>query len=179
VVKHKTSRLINLVNTVWFILGVGYVLVFTMRQASVHSRLIFFISGLSTLVALLIVSVYLFVLFGGVGKKQRIEAEYPLTSIDYYMVFYILTPVLGSLAGRVGIKGVSAIKLFLLGIATGSLVATFGLGDCGQDCSSFGDAIAIWRIKTLQSLCSYAENAKSSIFTRFQRYLSINKSIEA
>ena len=122
---HRTLKLIHLASTGWFILCVGYILVFTLRQAGVHWWIIFSVSGHSTLLVLLLVSLYLFALFRGVGKNQQIEAEHPLTSTNYYMVFYHVAPILGSFAGCVGMIGVSAMKQFLLGVALGTLGTTF------------------------------------------------------
>jgi len=123
--RHRILKLIHLAGTAWFILCVGYLLVFALRQAGVNWWIIFSLSGHSTLLVLLMVSVYLFALFRGIGKSQTIEAEHPLTSTNYYIVFYIISPILGGLAGCVGMIGASAIKQFLLGIALGTLVTTF------------------------------------------------------
>ncbi|HUS72153.1 MAG TPA: hypothetical protein VMY06_03730 [Sedimentisphaerales bacterium] len=123
--KHRTLKLIHLASTAWFILCIGYILVFTLRQVGVRWWVIFSLSGHSTLLVLLLVSLYPFAIFRGVGRSQKIEAEHPLTSTNYYMVFYAATPFLGGLAGWVGMIGVSAIKQVLLGIALGTLVATF------------------------------------------------------
>ena len=123
--RHRTLKLIHLAGTAWFILCVGYILVFALRQAGVHWWVIFSVSGHSTLVVFLLVSLYSFALFRGVGRSQTIEAEHPLTSTNYYMVFYIVAPILGSLAGYVGMIGVNAMKQFLLGVALGTLGTTF------------------------------------------------------
>ncbi len=123
--RHRTLKSIHLASTVWFILCVGYILVFALRQAGVRWWIIFSLSGHSTLLVLLIVSVYLFALFRGIGKSQTIEVEHPLTSTNYYIIFYIIAPILGGLAGCVGMIGVNAIKQFLLGIALGTLGTTF------------------------------------------------------
>lgn len=123
--RHRTLKLIHLASTAWFILCVGYILVFTLRQAGVHWWIIFSISGHSTLLVLLLVSIYSFALFRGAGRSQTIEVEHPLTSTNYYIVFYIVTPFLGGLAGCLGMIGVSAIKEFLLGVALGTLGSTF------------------------------------------------------
>lgn len=123
--RHRTLKLIHFAGTAWFILCVGYILVFALRQAGVHWWIIFSVSGHSTLLVLLLVSVYSFALFRGVGRSQTIEAEHPLTSTNYYMVFYIIAPILGSLAGCVGMIGVYTMKQFLLGVALGTLGTTF------------------------------------------------------
>jgi hypothetical protein len=116
---------IHLASTAWFILCVGYILVFALRQAGVHWWIIFSISGHSTLLFLLTLSLYSFALFRGVDRSQTIEAEHPLTSTNYYMVFYLVAPILGSLAGCIGMIGVNVMKQFLLGVALGTLGTTF------------------------------------------------------
>lgn len=123
--RHRTLKSIHLASTAWFVLCVGYILVFALRQAGVRWWIIFSVSGHSTLLVLLLVSIYLFALFRSAGRNQTIEVEHPLTSTNYYMVFYITAPILGSLAGCVGMIGVSSIKHFLLGVALGALGTTF------------------------------------------------------
>jgi len=116
---------IHLAGTAWFILCVGYILAFALRRAGVNWWVIFSLSGHSALLVLLLVSLYSFALFKGLGRSQKIEAEHPLTNTNYYTVFYITTPFLGGLAGCLGMIGVSVIKQFLLGVALGTLGATF------------------------------------------------------
>jgi len=122
---HRTLKSIHLASTAWFVLCVGYILVFTLRQAGFQWWIIFSLSGHSTLLVLLLVSLYPFALFRSVGRSQKIEIEHPLTSTNYYTAFYVAVPILGGLAGCVGMIGLSAIKQFLLGIALGTLVTTF------------------------------------------------------
>ena len=123
--RRRTLKTIHLAGTAWFILCVGYILVFALRQAGVHWWIIFSVSGHSTLLVLLMVSLYSFALFRGVGRSQTIEAEHPLTSTNYYIVFYIVAPILGGLAGCVGMIGAYTMKQFLLGVALGTLGTTF------------------------------------------------------
>jgi len=118
-------KLIHLAGTVWFILCVGYILVFALRQAGFQWWIIFSLSGHSVLIVFLLISLYLFAIFRGAARSQKIEVEHPLTSTDYYTVFYITTPFLGGLAGCLGMIGVSIIKQFLLGVALGTLGTTF------------------------------------------------------
>lgn len=118
-------RLFHLVNTVWLILCAGYILVFALRRAGFHWWVIFSLSGHSVLIVLLFISIYLFAIFKGVGKSKEIEVEHPLTSTGYYTAFYITIPFLGGLVSCLGMIGVSTIKQFLLGIALGTLGATF------------------------------------------------------
>ena len=123
--RRRILKLIHLAGTAWFILCVGYILAFALRRAGVNWWVIFSLSGHSVLIVFLLISLYLFAIFRGVTRSQAIEIEHPLTSTNYYTVLYITTPFLGGLAGCLGMIGVSAIKQFLLGVALGTLWATF------------------------------------------------------
>jgi hypothetical protein len=119
--EHRTLKSVHLAGTIWFILCVGFILVLALRQAGVNWWIIFSLSGPSALIILLLVSLYLFAVFRGAGASQKIELEHPLTSTDYYMMFYVVAPFLGALAGCLGMMGVSRIAQFLLGVALGTL----------------------------------------------------------
>jgi hypothetical protein len=123
--EHRTLKSVHLAGTIWFILCVGFILVLALRQAGVNWWIIFSLSGPSALIILLLVSLYLFAVFRGAGASQKIELEHPLTSTDYYMMFYVVAPFLGALAGCLGMMGVSRIAQFLLGVALGTLGTTF------------------------------------------------------
>jgi hypothetical protein len=118
-------KLIHLAGTAWFVACLGYVLVSALRQAGVHWAVIFSLAGHSALLLFLVVSLYLFAIFRGVARSQKVEVEYPLTSTGCYMVFYTAAPFLGSLAGCLGMLGVHGIGQFLSGVALGTLVTTF------------------------------------------------------
>ena len=121
----RALKLIHLVSTAWFMLCVGCVVVTTLHHAGFKWWLIFSLSGHSALAVFLLISLYLFALFRGVGGTQHIELEHPLTSTHYYMGFYVAAPLLGGLAGIVGMVGVPSPDKFLLGMAMGTLGTTF------------------------------------------------------
>ena len=123
--RHRTLRLIHLAGTVWFIICIGYILVLTLRQAGVNWWVVFSLSGHGALVALVLISLYLFAIFRGISSSQKVQIEHPLTSVSYYRAFYVITPLLGGLAGCLGMIGVSTIGQFLLGVALGTLGTTF------------------------------------------------------
>jgi hypothetical protein len=85
------------------------------------------LSGPSALVVFLLISLYLFALYRGMGEAQKIETEHPLTTTGYYMALYVTAPLLGGLAGILGMVGATEpIRfLFLLGVALGTLGTTF------------------------------------------------------
>ena len=121
----RTLKPIHLASTVWFILCVGFALVLALRQAGVHWWVIFSFSGHSALAIFLLTSLYLFTIFRGVHRSQRIAIEHPLTNTNYYMTFYVAAPFLGGLAGCLGMIGAKAVSEFLLGVTLGTLGTTF------------------------------------------------------
>ena len=124
--ERKTLRSIHLAGTAWFMLCVGYVLVVALRQAGVRWWVLFSLSGHGALLAFIVISLYLFAIFRGVSGSQMHQIEHPLTSTDYYTVFYVTIPFLGALAGCLGMIGVCTIvQQFLQGAALGTLGATF------------------------------------------------------
>ena len=123
--RRNTLKLIHFAGTAWFMLCVGYILVSALRQAGVHWWIIFSLSGHSALLISLLITLYLFAIFRGVGSSQKIKVEHPLTSTNYYMAFYVVAPFLGGLAGTLGMIGENRISQFLLGITLGTLGTTF------------------------------------------------------
>ena len=123
--RHRALRLIHLASTVWFIICIGYILVLTLRQAGVNWWVVFSLSGHGALVALVLISLYLFAIFRGISSSQKVQIEHPLTSVSYYRAFYVVTPLLGGLAGCLGMIGISTIGQFVLGVALGTLGTTF------------------------------------------------------
>ena len=123
--RHRTLQLVHLASTVWFIICIGYILVLTLRQAGVNWWVVYFLSGHGVLIALLLISLYLFAFFRGISSSQKVRIEHPLTSTSYYRVFYVITPLFGGLAGCLGMIGISTVDQFVLGIAFGTLGMTF------------------------------------------------------
>jgi hypothetical protein len=123
----RALKLTHLLSTVWFVLCVVYMLAVTLRQAGFNWLLIFSLSGHSALAIFLLVSLYVFALFRGVGRAQHIESEHPLTMGPHYMAFYVAAPLLGGLAGILGMLGTTALPRFVLGVALGTLGATFAV----------------------------------------------------
>ncbi len=123
--RHRTLRLIHLAGMAWFIICIGYILVLTLRQAGVNWLVVFSLSGHGALVALVLISLYLFAIFRGISSSQKVQIEHPLTSASYYRIFYVITPLLGGFAGCLGMIGISTIGQFVLGVALGTLGTTF------------------------------------------------------
>jgi hypothetical protein len=123
----RALKLTHLLSTVWFVLCVLYMLALGLRQAGFSWLQISSLTLHSALVIFLLVSLYLFALFRGVGRVQHIEVEHPLTMAPHYMAFYVAAPLLGGLAGILGMLGAGATAKFLLGVAYGTLGTTFAV----------------------------------------------------
>jgi hypothetical protein len=121
----RMLKLIHFASTAWFMLCIGYILVLALRQAGFRWWVIFSVSGYSALFIFLLVSLYLFAVFRGIDRSQKIEIEHPLTSTIYYTMLYDTSPLLGSLAGCLGMIGTSTISELSSGIALGTLAVTF------------------------------------------------------
>ncbi len=117
-------RRMHLLSTIWFIACIGFILVLMLREVGFQWWLIFSLSGPSALVVFLLIGVYLFALYRGIREAQQIEAEHPLTTTGYYMALYVAAPLLGGLAGTLGMMGVTEPVRFLLGVALGTLGTT-------------------------------------------------------
>lgn len=116
---------IHFVSTAWFILCVGYVGVLALRQAGVKWWILFSLSGHGVLIALILISLYLFAIFRGISSGQKVKVEHALTNTTQYAFFYVTTPFLGTLAGCLGMIGVETFSRFMLGITLGTLGTTF------------------------------------------------------
>lgn len=121
----KTTKFVHFASTAWFMLAVGYILVLALRQAGFRWWVIFSLSGHSAILVFLLISLYLFAIFRGIDRSQKIEIEHPLTSTSYYTVFYDVSPFLGGIAGCLGMIGVSRVGDLLPSIALGTLATTF------------------------------------------------------
>jgi hypothetical protein len=123
----RVLRSIHLLSTIWFSACIAYILVAVLREVGFRWWIIFSLSGPSALVIFLSVSLYLFALYRGIGEAQQIEVEHPLTTTGYYMTLYVAAPLLGGLAGVLGMVGVIQVGRFLLGVALGTLFTTFSI----------------------------------------------------
>ena len=123
--RQKVLKAVHLAGMAWFVLCVCFILVLALRQAGVNWWVIFSLSGHSALLIFLLISLYLFAIFKGIDRSQKIAIEHPLTSTVYYMVFYDVSPFLGALAGCVGLIGLAKVSELLLVIALGTLATTF------------------------------------------------------
>jgi len=123
--RRRIIKSIHIASTIWFIVCVGYILVLALRQAGVHWWVVFSLSGHGVLIALMLISLYLFAIFRGVSSSQKVKVEHPLTSTTYFAVFYVVTPFWGGLAGCLGTVGLGTFSQFLMGVALGTLWTTF------------------------------------------------------
>lgn len=118
-------RRIHLLATVWFAACVVYLVAIGLHQAGFRWWLVFSLSGYSTLMILLVVSLYLFAFVHGIGGARRSAIEHPLTSTDWYMGFYVTTPLLGGLVTLLGTLDAPGTSVSLAQVAWGTLKTTF------------------------------------------------------
>jgi hypothetical protein len=118
-------KLVHFFSTAWLMLCILYILILALRQAGTSWWVIFSLSGHSALLVFFLISLYLFAIFRGVDRSQKIEKEHPLTSTAYYNVFYDISPFLGSFAGFMAAAGMQRGSGVVLSIALGTFVSTF------------------------------------------------------
>ena len=116
---------IHFAGTIWFVLCVSFLLIIALLQAGVKWWIVFSLSAHGILLALLLISLYLFAFFRGISSSQKLHAEHPITKTDQYVFFYAATPFLGGLAGLLGTIGAETTNQFISGIALGTLGMTF------------------------------------------------------
>jgi hypothetical protein len=120
----RMLKLIHFSGAIWLMGCIGYILILILRQANVGWWVIFSFSGHSILIILILISLYLFIIFREISRTQ-LSVEHPLTSANYYLFLYDISPFLGTLAGFIGMTGTNRVSHFLLGIALATLGATF------------------------------------------------------
>ena len=124
-VKRRRLKFIHLSSTALFVLSVGYLFVFALRQGGAQWWLIFSLSGISAVIAFILVSVYLFAMYRGVVRGQQPAVEHPLSSSPYYMIFYDIAPFLGAAGGVIGMFGTVEWVEYFLGVTYNTLFSTF------------------------------------------------------
>lgn len=114
---------IHVAATIWFVACAGYLVAVSLRQAGFRWWLVFSLSGYSTGMLLMLVSLYLFALYRGIGGARRISTEHPLTSTACYMVFYVSIPLLGPLVA-LGTADTPGMSVSWVDVAMGTLKVT-------------------------------------------------------
>ncbi len=137
----RVLKQVHFASTAWFMLAIGYILVLALRQAGFRWWVIFSLSGYSAILVFLLISLYLFAIFRGIDRSQKIEIEHPLTSTSYYAVFYDVSPFIGSIAGCLGTIGVSRVGDLPPSIALGTLATTFLVWIVVDPAIAFGERL--------------------------------------
>lgn len=118
-------KFLHLAGTVWFVSCIIYILILTLRQAGVDWWVIFSLSGHSSLILLLLITIYLYAFFRGVTSTKTVTVEHPLTTTNYYLMFYVTTPLLAGITSSLAMIGENRLVLFTSGVALGTLGTTF------------------------------------------------------
>lgn len=118
-------KLVHFVSTGWLILSAVYLMVTALLQAGKSWWFIASVTGHSAIAVFVLINLYLFSIFRGIGRNQKSMEEHPLSNSTYYVFFYDICPFLGTLAGAVGAIGAHSINHYLLITATGALWTTF------------------------------------------------------
>ena len=121
----KILKLVHFYCTAWFLASTTYLLVLALLKPGNGWLVIISLSGYSTLIALLLISLYLFAFLRNIVRTQKIKEEHPLTTSIYYFIFYNTNPILGSLGGALAAIGSNKISYYLQLIAAGCLFTTF------------------------------------------------------
>lgn len=123
--RRRMLKMVHLAGMAWFVFCAAYLAVFSLRQAGTSWLVILSLSGYSMIFGFLLISLYLFAIFRGASRNQKIQIEHPLTTSNYYLRFYDVSPFLGIPAGVLGTIGLSSVANYFIIIATGSLWTTF------------------------------------------------------
>ncbi len=118
-------KFIHLTSTIWLVLTFFYVFINALRYWGLRWWVIFSLSGYSLLIVLLLVSFYLFAIYNGLVRYKKNEEEHPLTTTNYYMFLYDLTPFIGTLAAAFAVTNADNISQSVTVLAIGTFVVTF------------------------------------------------------
>jgi hypothetical protein len=125
--RQSILKLVHLIGTACFVLSSLYISVWVLLRGIESWWVIVSLSGYSVLVVLLLVSLYLFAIFRGIARTQKIRIEHPWTTSFYYLFFYCVSPYLGALAGGLVWVETGRVSDHLLLIAVGCFWATFAV----------------------------------------------------
>jgi len=118
-------KITHVTSTVFFAVSACYLVVVSLRRAGSSIMVITPLTAYSVPVIFLLVTWYLFVVYRGIARNQKIAIEHPLTTSDSYLFFYILTPLLGAIGGIVAGWGFTGSGYVLLLMAGGAVFTTF------------------------------------------------------
>ncbi len=119
----RILKFLHFSGTIWFMITAAFLLVVAMRQAGASWWLIFSLSGYSALAILFLISIYLVAIVRSV-VHTRTEIEHPLSTSDYYVVFYDIAPFFGAIAGLAGGLFAGPVEVATT-VASGTLATTF------------------------------------------------------
>lgn len=100
-------------------------MIVALREAGLGWWVIFSLSGHSGAFIFFLTLVYLFAIFRGVSRSQKISIEHPLTCSKSYLAFYDVAPFLGGAAGLTASTFTHNAFELVISAATGTLCSTF------------------------------------------------------
>jgi len=121
----RSLQFVHIASTAWFLLSGVFLSVIGLRQAGMQWWLIFSLSGYSGGLIFFLTLVYIFAIYRGVARSQKIAIEHQLTCSTSYMIFYDISPFLGAIAAMTAFPATSNMIEKMVTFATGSLASTF------------------------------------------------------
>jgi hypothetical protein len=124
-IRQNVLKTVHITSTLFFAASACYLLVTSIYHAAGNTMLTTPLSAYSVPIIFLLITWYLFAVYRGISRDQKIEIEHPLTTAGFYLFFYKLTPLLGAIAGVMAAWGIFDSDFFLLITAGGAVFTTF------------------------------------------------------
>jgi hypothetical protein len=119
----RIFKLLHLAGMIWFFFSVFILALTAMKQSGQRWWIVIPLSGYSVLIVLMVVSMQFFTTLRA-GKISAAN-EHPLTTSQYYLVFYDAAPLLGAILGSIIAMDTYNIYQYLLTLVMGSMFMTF------------------------------------------------------
>ncbi|MFH0964481.1 MAG: hypothetical protein V2A58_10780 [Planctomycetota bacterium] len=117
----RRLRILHLLVTAQFIAGAAIILFWSFHQTGLHGWAILSLSVPGLVLVLLAALIYGFAVARGV-VGERIPDEHPLTGFAPYRLFYLVTPILGGLAGAAFYSFTEGATVAVRGAALGTIL---------------------------------------------------------
>jgi hypothetical protein len=121
----KLLKYLHVCGTACFTAAVVFSIIAALRQAGVKWWLIFSLSGNAAAILFLLISAYLYALFGNKKKHPGSSIEHPITCTRQYSILYSAIPFLGMFTGLLCTINTDSSRQIPLAAALGIIGATF------------------------------------------------------